>query len=225
MHIVHEDDIIIDEIPQPYIPTFLGFREVPAFQQLIQKSPIAADVYIVDGFGILHPRRCGSASHLGVVQDIVTIGVAKSLLHTDGLDTKTIRQRIAAENGGNEGTVQSPKPPPERCPTPRIVYLRAESTGCGATGDDNGLCETAALVSDATPTHSLISHASILGAALCTNNTVQPIYVSIGHKISLQAAINIVIQCCQYRIPEPLRRANIRSRAKAKDLTLDMSDT
>lgn len=35
----------------------------------------------MDGFGVLHPRRLGSASHLGVLAGLPTVGVAKSLLH------------------------------------------------------------------------------------------------------------------------------------------------
>jgi deoxyribonuclease V len=37
-------------------------------------------VLMLDGNGILHPRGIGIASHVGVLFDIPTIGVAKSLL-------------------------------------------------------------------------------------------------------------------------------------------------
>ncbi|XP_018675379.2 uncharacterized protein LOC135582072 isoform X7 [Musa acuminata AAA Group] len=40
---------------------------------------------------------------------------------------------------------------------------------------------------------------SILGSS-------KPIYVSIGHRISLDSAISIVKTCCKYRIPEPIRQ-------------------
>ncbi|URE42810.1 Endonuclease V [Musa troglodytarum] len=40
----------------------------------------------------------------------------------------------------------------------------------------------------------------------------KPIYVSIGHRISLDSAISIVKTCCKYRIPEPIRQADIRSK-------------
>lgn len=46
---------------------------------------------MIDGNGILHPRGCGSASHLGVVSGYPTIGVAKTLLAMDGLEEKSIR--------------------------------------------------------------------------------------------------------------------------------------
>jgi len=68
------------EVRIPYIPGYLAFREVPAYMHLLEECDDVPDVLLVDGNGLLHPRGFGVASHLGVVLDIPTIGVAKSLL-------------------------------------------------------------------------------------------------------------------------------------------------
>ncbi|AEQ32961.1 endonuclease V [Acanthamoeba polyphaga mimivirus] len=53
----------------------------------------------------------------------------------------------------------------------------------------------------------------IYGAAIkTTNDSTNPLYVSIGHKISLQTAMNVVLKCCNYRIPEPIRNSDIKSK-------------
>lgn len=64
----------------PYIPTLLSFREIPPAVSAIRKLDVMPDITLVDGQGIAHPYRLGFASHLGVVLDIATVGVAKSLL-------------------------------------------------------------------------------------------------------------------------------------------------
>jgi deoxyribonuclease V len=67
----------------PYIVTYLTFREVPFYVELLQEVRAAgklAEVLLVDGSGILHQRHVGSASHLGVVAGIPTVGVTKTLL-------------------------------------------------------------------------------------------------------------------------------------------------
>lgn len=52
-----------------------------------------------------------------------------------------------------------------------------------------------------------------IGAALRTRPGVKPVYVSIGHKIDLEAAIYWVLQCCRgYRLPEPTRLAHLAAR-------------
>jgi len=66
--------------PFPYIPTFLGFREIPAIKALLDSLVRRPDLLLVDGNGTLHPRGIGYACQAGVELDIPTIGVAKSLL-------------------------------------------------------------------------------------------------------------------------------------------------
>lgn len=49
----------------------------------------------------------------------------------------------------------------------------------------------------------------IIGAVLRTREGVRPLYVSVGHRVDLPAAIRWVLACCRgYRLPEPSRRAH-----------------
>ncbi|CAL8333506.1 unnamed protein product [Lota lota] len=53
----------------------------------------------------------------------------------------------------------------------------------------------------------------VLGKALRSSDTsTKPVYVSVGHKISLDTAVRLTHSCCRYRVPEPIRQADIRSR-------------
>ncbi len=64
----------------PYVPGFLGYREGPAIVEAFSKLERKPDLLMVDGNGILHQRRIGLASHVGLLLDVPTIGVAKKLL-------------------------------------------------------------------------------------------------------------------------------------------------
>jgi len=64
----------------PYIPGFLAFREggpiLAALRELTEKP----DLLLFDGSGRIHFRQAGLATHLGVIFDVPSIGVAKQLL-------------------------------------------------------------------------------------------------------------------------------------------------
>jgi len=67
----------------PYITGYLAFRELPALLSLwdqMQATALPADLVLIDGNGSLHPRRAGIASCFGLLADIPTIGIGKSLL-------------------------------------------------------------------------------------------------------------------------------------------------
>ncbi len=46
-----------------------------------------------------------------------------------------------------------------------------------------------------------------VGAVVRTRDHVRPLYVSVGHRVSLATAIRWVLACCAHRVPEPIRLA------------------
>src|SRR3989338_5962422 len=114
----------------PYVPGFLAYREAPVIIDAFSKLKKKPDLMLVDGNGILHPRKFGIASHLCVVLNIVTIGVAKKLLIGSGelrgmkLENKTAANPIYI-SPGNKISVQkafeiakSCLRPPHKLPEP-----------------------------------------------------------------------------------------------------------
>ncbi|KAL8101758.1 uncharacterized protein LOC141683722 isoform X2 [Apium graveolens] len=170
LEIVYQDSCVV-RLSVPYVPGFLAFREAPVLLELLDKMkacshPLYPQLLMVDGNGILHPQGFGLACHLGVLANIPTIGIGKSLHHVDGLSKSTVRERFEMDGNSSQD----------------IIPLIGDS---GQT----------------------------LGAALLsTRGSSKPIYVSIGHRISLAVAIEIVKVSCKYRVPETIRQADIKSR-------------
>jgi len=65
----------------------------------------------------------------------------------------------------------------------------------------------------------IIDGREVIGAAVFTKTSRKPIFVSVGHKISLETAIRLVLECTKkHRIPEPIRQAHIAAeRAKREN--------
>lgn len=64
----------------PYIPGLLSFREGDAILAAFEALSVEPDVALVDGSGRIHFRQAGIATHVGVMLDLPTVGVAKNLL-------------------------------------------------------------------------------------------------------------------------------------------------
>jgi deoxyribonuclease V len=77
---VVEKTCTVQEIPFPYIPGLLSFREGPAIAEAFYTLNTVPDLLLINGHGYAHPKRIGIASHVGVVLDVPSIGVAGRLL-------------------------------------------------------------------------------------------------------------------------------------------------
>ena len=55
----------------------------------------------------------------------------------------------------------------------------------------------------------LMDHSEQIGVVLRTKTNVRPLFVSIGHRVDLPSAIDLVLACCTHRVPEPTRQADI----------------
>ena len=117
-------------ISEPYQSGMLAFREVPVFRELLRKMrqerpDLIVDVFMIDGFGTLHVRGAGSATHFGVVEDVATIGVAKKLVNigdlmaqyaqqaSDSLDASSSQKSavLCISNGMECGVVRTSQKP------------------------------------------------------------------------------------------------------------------
>ena len=83
-----EKQYAVVEARFPYISGYLSYRESPAVVEAFGRLKTKPDILMVDAHGICHPRRIGMASHVGLLLDIPTIGIAKSLMCGEVRDGK-----------------------------------------------------------------------------------------------------------------------------------------
>lgn len=165
--------MVIVTIEEPYLPSYLAFREISAFKDLWDEmierdAEITPDVLLLNGNGYFHPRRCGVATHVGVMLDVPTIGVTKNFFQMEGLSM-----------------------------TPMRFEFKSKCTE----------------LDDWMPIISETIEGDVLAAAInMTGRGGRPLYVSVGHRISLGTALEVVKMTSEHRFPEPLRQADLSSR-------------
>lgn len=143
--------------PFPYVPGYLGFREAPALVAAWATLAVKPDLIFVDGHGQAHPRRCGVASHLGVLLDVPAIAVAKTLL-------------------------------------------------CGAIEGAVGPA-----VGDSAP---VVDRGEVVALALRLRAKAAPVFVGIGHRVTLDTARDWVMRVADHRrLPPPIRAAHAAANA------------
>lgn len=81
------------------------------------------------------------------------------------------------------------------------------SVGCAKSRLTGEHMEPAITRGSSTP---LLDHGDVIGVVLRTRDATRPVYVSVGHKVDLNAAVDIVLACGRgCRLPEPTRLADI----------------
>ncbi|WP_186001069.1 endonuclease V [Streptomyces sp. IB201691-2A2] len=153
----------VGQVPFPYVPGLLAFREIPAVVAALEALPCAPGLVVCDGYGLAHPRRFGLASHLGVLTGLPTIGVAKNPF------TFTYE-----EPGAPRGS--------------------------------------------ASP---LLAGEEEVGRALRTQAGVKPVFVSVGHRVTLGTACAHTLHLApRFRQPETTRHADALCRRALKATAL-----
>jgi deoxyribonuclease V len=72
-----EQKCSFSKIAFPYIPGFRSYRDAAPLIDAYHKLETEPDILLIEGCGILHPRRFGIASHIGLILDKPTVGVTK----------------------------------------------------------------------------------------------------------------------------------------------------
>ena len=150
----------------PYIPGLLAFREGEAIVAAFKNLDCEPDIAVFDGSGRIHYRQAGLATHMGVVFDLPSVGVAKSLL----------------------------------CGEPREpVEGRSEGWQTPIEATNRVDC----------PVGTTIGYAYQSRQYDSPNRYINPLYVSPGHRVSAETAVELVAAVGGgYKLPEPTRLAD-----------------
>ncbi len=95
------------------------------------------------------------------------------------------------------------------------LWLELPTIGC-AKSILRGEYDRAALGEEVGSWVPLIDKKEVIGAALRTRTHTNPMFISLGHRISLETSLRYVLACCRgYRLPEPTRLADKLSKDNA----------
>lgn len=150
------------EVDFPYVPGLLAYRVGPAICSLLDEVRSEYDFLLIDGQGIAHPRGIGLASQIGVLYNLMSLGVTRNNLF------------------GRCG-----QPPPGRFNHSPILHAR---------------------------------RTDILGYAVSLGEKCPPCYISPGHRLSPDEAVDLFrrIAGTNTCFPRPLKRAHALANTGAR---------
>ncbi|MPY51359.1 endonuclease V [Streptomyces acidicola] len=231
----------VGQVSFPYVPGLLAFREIPTVLAALDALPCAPGLVVCDGYGLAHPRRFGLASHLGVLSGHPTIGVAKNPFTFRYDDPGPARGSAAPLLG----PVSEVAPAGQRLARPLAAPGESPRTSGPSTGSSARHAEstlpharTGARAggppspppgppfgrTTPLPTQALAGTEEV-GRALRTRDGVKPVFVSVGHRVSLDTACAHTLALTpEYRIPESTRRADSLCRQALKEATVPEGD-
>mmetsp|Transcript_28445 Transcript_28445/g.43758 ORF Transcript_28445/g.43758 Transcript_28445/m.43758 type:complete len:344 (+) Transcript_28445:239-1270(+) len=247
LKVVYEDyeSFLLDV---PYVSSYLSFREIDPLERLVRKQQkempqFTPEVIFVDGNGILHERNAGIACFLGVRTGIKTIGVGKTLYCHDGLEKDVVREGVielveslvqefhinGADKFTNEqldeitsisdGMVVAVHPLDAKHVNGSKFVKRNEEVD-SLFGDLAKFCQGFAIpLRGATGVvwgSALVGHGGQVGKS--KRGTKNPIFISVGHNISLLSAVGLCSKLSLTRIPEPVRLADLKGRAHLREI-------
>jgi len=155
----------VTDLSVPYIPGLLSFREGGPILAAFEALASTPDLVVFDGSGRIHFRQAGLATHLGVVLDVPSVGVAKSLLCG----------RVEGDVDGN----------PEGWRAPVVAAADVDA-----------------------PDGTVLGYA-YQSRQYDSNPVINPLYVSPGHRVCAETAVDLVARLCAgYKLPEPTRLAD-----------------
>ena len=174
----------------PYVPGLLAFREGEPMLAVLEALSVTPDLLVCDGSGRIHFRQAGIATHVGVIRDLPSVGVAKNLLC--GEPDEPVGER------------------PEGWSTPIRAddsVERIDATAGGGDGVGEGDVADGGEGGDAAG-GTVIGHA-YQSRQYPNSRRVNPLYVSPGHRVSAETTVDLVAALCAgYKLPEPTRLAD-----------------
>lgn len=174
---------------------YLGFRECPIYLELlrdVQFNDFKPQLLLINGSGIFHPRRCGSASQISLMCDIPTIGITKKYMFMNEIKNEITGEPLKKEDIDQMWLLRNKEE--------KDITLKSSETN-----------ESLVII---TRSHSSFERYSSKQDSKYNTN---PIFISIGNKIDLPTSVRIVKACSKFRFPEPLRKSHLISRSIIRD--------
>ena len=218
-------------------------------RQTTARPELRPRAILVDGNGIWHPRGAGLACAVGVRTGIPTIGMAKTLYCMGGVTRTLVARGVAAALVRARGALPKLMGAAAALSNERVLFAKQviqagidddDDDVTAATTMDIGpyvgalepYCRGLAIplaVPNEDRDNMFVAGEKILACAVVGHGgqcagarrggTKKPVFVSVGHGLSLRSAVEITVSLSRARIPEPIRQADLRGRDRLHKLS------